>query len=296
MRLAPSTLAVALLLAAGGNAAAHDFWAEPSTYTPKAGDEVAVRLRVGDHFTGEEFPRSERHCERFLLLGAEGAVAIPGKDQGRPAGRVLTEHAGLQWIVYRSRDSVTTVPPAIFPAYLEAEGLAQDLAEWRAVDPEGKRAVREAFSRCVKALVNVGGAPRPEAGGELRGGADPKAAGFDRVVGLKLEIVPEANPLALKPGEELPVRLQWEGKPLADRQVSALSARDPRHPVRARTDAAGRARLKLPHAGVWLVKSVHLERAGPDEPLDYRSTWSALTFEMPALPPPIDAAANSPAG
>ena len=219
------------------------------------------------------------------MLGPGDPLPVAGKDQEFPAGRVTPATAGLHWIVYRSRDSETRVDAAIFARYLEDEGLTGMVAAWKALDPEAKAPMREAFSRCVKTLLHVGGGA---------GGREAKATGFDRVAGLKLEIVPQVNPLSLAPGDELPVLLLWDGKPLADQQVSALSAADPKHPVKARTDADGRARLKLDRAGVWLLKSVHLEGARPDERVHFRSTWTALTFDVPA-PPPAPPATDAPA-
>jgi uncharacterized GH25 family protein len=266
---------LAFVLACAGTARAHDFWAEPASHTPKAGEPLTIRLQVGDHFAGEEFPRSSRHCERFEVLDPAGvALAVAGKDKEKPAGQVTLSSAGLHWIVYRSRDSETSIEPAKFAEYLESEGLTRHVEAWKALDPERKNEVVEAFSRCVKTLVNVGA-----------GGRDPKSAGFDRVAGLKLEIVPEVNPLSLQPGDELPVLLRWDGKPLAEQQVSALSSADPKKPVKATTDADGRARLKLDRAGVWLLKSVHLERAAPTEKVHFRSVWTSLTFDLPAPPP-----------
>lgn len=294
MRALPTAAACVLSLTLAGNALAHDFWAEPASSTPKAGEPLLIRLRVGDHFVGDEFPRAARHCVRFDVLDADGTVLpVAGRDQQYPAGRVTLAAPGLHWIVYRSRESETSVPPATFAGYLEAEGLTSHLAEWKALDPEAKSPVREAFSRCVKALVNVVETPQPEAGEEPSKGEDAQPRGFDRIAGLKLEIVPETNPLALKPGDELPVLVRWDGKPLADQQVSALSSADPETPVKARTDANGRARLKLHRAGVWLLKAVHLERAAPDEPIQFRSTWAALTFDLPAPPPPLATAGTA---
>lgn len=276
-----SLLAVAGALAVAGPAAAHDFWIEPASHAPASGEPLALRLRVGDHFVGEEFPRSARHCARFELLGPSGPLLAAGEDQAHPAGTVTPPDAGLHWAVYRSHDSLADVSPRAFAGYLEEEGHTRLLSEWRASGPNPRVPVKEAFSRCSKALLNVGGADA---------GRARTAAGYDRVAGLDFEIVPEVNPLSLEPGSELPVRLLWNGKPLADQQIAALHAADPRQPVKARTDAEGRARLKLARAGLWLLKSVHLERTAPDDAVQYRSVWAALTFELPSPHPPPAAA------
>lgn len=273
---APRTtlLALGVLLTGASAVSAHDFWAEPAAYVVRVGEETVVRLRVGDHFAGDELPRMARHCLRFDLLAPDGARKLEGESGEQPAGRFTPTAPGLHWIVYRSAESLAEVEPQTFGPYLEAEGNGHWTDDWKAFDPRQAAPVKEAFSRCVKALVRVLPAPGAKAAGTVE-------AGFDAVAGLTLEIVPEANPLALQPGESLPVRLLWKGKPLADQQVSALSAERPDDPVLARTDAEGRARLLLARRGLYLLKSVHFARTREGEEARYRSTWAALTFELP---------------
>jgi uncharacterized GH25 family protein len=280
-RLPRSTAAFVLLLLGAAVAEAHDFWAVPATWEPRAGETFSVRLFVGDHFAGEEFPRSLRHAKRFEILTEKGVVPVAGEHMASPAGRVSVAEPGLAWVVYRSTESVATVEPATFAAYLEQEGNTRWLDDWIARDPERAQPVVEAFSRCVKALVHVGG----DAAG--RAADAPQHA---RVVGLALEIVPEVNPLSLRPGGTLPVRLLLEGRPLAGQRVAALHGAEPQTPRGSVTDTEGRATLVLDRPGVWLLKSVHLDRARPDEPFAYRSLWTSLTFELPA--PAATAAAD----
>src|ERR1700687_6087290 len=65
---------------------------------------------------------------------------------------------------------------------------------------------KEIYSRCAKSLIAIGG----DAG-----------SGHDRVLGLTLELIPEANPYTLAAGQELPVRLLYGGQPLAGAKVAA---------------------------------------------------------------------------
>jgi uncharacterized GH25 family protein len=142
---------------------------------------------------------------------------------------------------------------------VEEEGLATQLpAGW------WPRAATAAFSRSAKALVAVGGG----------------AAGFVRRLGLPLELVPEVDPTALG-GGDLPVVLLERGRPVAGVTVTALSWDDPFHPVRAVTDRDGRAVLRLPRGGAWLVKAVRFTAAPAGAAEDYRSVWASLTFETP---------------
>src|SRR5436190_1224337 len=55
---------------------------------------------------------------------------------------------------------------------------------------------------------------------------------------------------------------------------------------RGRSDGLGRAELRLPAAGVWLVKSVHMVRLEGTEAewqhAEWQSWWASLTFALPA--------------
>jgi len=297
MRAANILGAVAVSVALTGPAWAHDFWVEPASYEPTAGQELDLRLRVGDDFEGEEFPRSLRHVERFEVLGPVGPLAVSGEHMEFPAGRVTPTETGLHWVVYRSRDSIADVESEKFGPYLEEEGNDRWLNDWKALDLGQDKPVKESFSRCIKCLLRVRpaaqlsaaqpraaqlDAARPSAARlTTPAAADVAPARFDSRVGLKLEIVLGADPAALAPGAALPVSLLWDGQPLADAQVTARSSADPAHPLKVRTDAHGQALLRLDAPGRWLLKSVHLERTPPGEAAVYRSTWSALTLEMP---------------
>jgi uncharacterized GH25 family protein len=94
--------------------------------------------------------------------------------------------------------------------------------------------------------------------------------------------VPEASPAGLRPGADLPVRLLFQGKPLAGALVVAIPRDGPEAKVAARSDARGRVRLRLPRGGDWLVKAVHMVPAPRETGADWESFWASLTFRLPA--------------
>jgi uncharacterized GH25 family protein len=258
---------VAALLAFGcAPAAAHDFWIQPDDWTPAPDTLQRVWLRVGDEVPGESYPRTPAHIQRFVLVGPDGTSEVEGQVGADPAGVAELDGAGLYLIGYESNASEAELDAAKFESYLRDEGLDDGLRR-HAARPDGLAMVREAFSRCAKALLRVGDAP---------------SAGYDRVLGFTLEIVPGADPYALAPGGELPVRVLYDGAPLAGVQVSARPADGSEHRIVARTDEEGRARLPLDRAGVWLVKSVHIIGDPPGRAAEWESFWASLGFELPA--------------
>jgi uncharacterized GH25 family protein len=257
------------LLVLGATAVAHDFWIEPLDTHPQAGGVLALRLRVGQDLQGDPVARAGDKIERFFAMGPAGelpAVGLEGKD---PAGHVRVEKPGLYVIGYRSKHSFVELEPEKFLLYLTDEGLEAIIGQ-RVERGEATQKARERYSRCAKAIVATRGASEVQ--------------GFDRDLGLTFELIPEKNPCLIAPGGELPVRVQFEGKPIADVQVAAMCAADPGDRVVRRSDAGGHVTLPLARAGFWLVKSVHMLRSPDQQQAEWESFWASLTFDTTREP------------
>jgi len=260
-----AAIAIAISLSAYAPAVrAHDFWIEPSTFTPRAGETVTLRLLVGERLVGEPLPRNDALITSFVTSGPGGTAPVLGRDGLDPAGFVTPDQPGLHVVGYRSRPSTVELEPGQFASYLEAEGL-QSIASLRAARGESDRPVKERFSRCAKALLAAG---------------SPPVAGSDAPLGLTLELVAEKSPAALSPGDTLPLRLTFDGRPIAGVLVSALSVSSSTANVAARSDADGRVALPLAAPGAWLVKAVHMIALPPGDDAQWESFWASLTFRI----------------
>ncbi|HVT60158.1 MAG TPA: DUF4198 domain-containing protein [Thermoanaerobaculia bacterium] len=262
---------------------AHDLWIEPSRFACPVGGRLAVRLRVGQQFQGDPFPRDPQYLARFSAVGSGGEVPIPGVAGTDPAGFLLPSSPGLFLLVYASHHAAAELDAAKFEKYLADEGL-EKISAWRAGHGKSGAPGKEIYSRCAKALITVGDA-QPAAGSQ---------SGYERALGLTLELVPERNPTALPPGRALPVRLLYRGAPLAGAKVVAMLKSPPERPplqVAGRTDRAGRVELRLAvggpgrsagtFPGVWLIKAVHMVPAPAGSGADWESFWASFTFELP---------------
>ena len=249
------------------SSAAHDFWIEPSTFRPEAGEVVDLSLRVGEGFGGEPVVRSRAAIERFVLVEASGDRSVGGVEGADPAGRIRVMERGLPVAAFQSRGTKIELEAGKFEGYLAAEGLDHVRAARRASGTTGSPG-REVYSRCAKALLEVGAA----ADGTTR---DPTAT---RPIGLTLEIVPEATVLDAGAEEPIGFRVLYEGRPLAGALVTALHQGRPDLARAVRSDSAGRVAFTLPGSGPWLVKSVHMIAAMPRSDYDWESFWASLTF------------------
>jgi uncharacterized GH25 family protein len=100
-------------------------------------------------------------------------------------------------------------------------------------------------------------------------------------VGLPLELVAEKNPYGLAVGDPLPVRVMYQGQPLAGVLVKCFNRNNPKSPELVRSDAQGQAQCGLVHGGHYLISAVHMTRAKPADKADWVSMWATLTFVRP---------------
>lgn len=249
-RAASAALGALLASLLASSASAHDFWIELSSARAAPGEPVAARLLVGDGLAGEPYPRNPAHFTRFWAASRAGEQPLTGRSGADPAGLFAPRASGVHAVGYASRPTLSALEPGKFEAYLDQEGLAR-------VAPG-----RELFSRCAKALLPVGDGP---------------SEGWDRVLGLTLELVPERDPFAQAKGGELPVRLYYEGAPLAGALVEAMH--DGAAASAGRTDADGRVTLRVAAPGLWVVAAVHLTAAPPGLGAEWESFWASLSFE-----------------
>lgn len=249
--------------------AGHEFWIQPSSFSPPADSVVQLGLRVGDGFPGEPVKRNPDRIVRFFARGPKGEEDVLGVSGRDPAGMLKVTQPGLMQVGYRSNHAFVQLDAEKFEAYLREEGLDAILA-LRKERGESDKPGKEAYSRCAKAILLVGGSAT----------ADEKLR-IDAPLGLTLELVAGVVPATLKPGDELPVRLLHDGKPLGGVLIKAYPGGSAVAAVRVRTDAAGQARLKLPQAGVWMLAAVHMQAAPAGVDADWESTWASLTFELP---------------
>lgn len=262
-RLAAGCLALAL----AGRLAAHDMWIEPSTFFPENGENVAVRLRVGQDMLGDPLPRDSSLINQFFVQNAAGKKPLAGREGRDPAGVLRGGEPGLLVLGYRSNRSNTEQTVEKFSRYLKEEGLDAVAAQMARRKP-GADMVRELYSRCAKSLLQTG---------------TPKAGEADSALGFTLELVAERDPYLLHAGDMLPIRLTYEGKPLAGALVVAMNRMNPMQKLTARTDKAGRVRFRMNGDGMWLIKAVHMVPAPAESKADWESFWASLTFEQSAL-------------
>lgn len=179
----------------------------------------------------------------MFSAGATLNLKTAGKDGQTPVAQVTVESAGNYLIAMERNWSAITRDAGKFTEYLREEGLDSIIAQ-REQSGEANKEARERYSRYLKALVQAGSRHDET---------------YRRKIGFTLEIIPQANPYRLKPGDALKVKVLFEGKPLPHAKVfvDSREAGDTRR-QEVKTSGDGIAAFKIDRPGLWLLRLVHI--------------------------------------
>ena len=73
--------------------------------------------------------------------------------------------------------------------------------------------------------------------------------GFDRVLGHRLELIPNVDPFAIAVGGSIPVTVYFEGKPLSNATVEIGDDKSAERGPEQKTDSKGVVRVRVDHRG-----------------------------------------------
>jgi nickel transport protein len=103
---------------------------------------------------------------------------------------------------------------------------------------------------------------------------------WSKSVGLRFEIVPEKDPLSLRPGDALPVQVLLDAKPVEGVALKIGTAGHPDPKGLPKSDKDGKVSLVIPEAGFQVIAAaIKVPRQG-DPDADVLSLSSSLTFEV----------------
>ncbi len=282
------TALVACLLGLASGVQAHEFWFTPIASPQAVGDSVTLRLEVGEFFSGEAAGFSLPTTQALRHFATGQAVQdlrpfLPAQEREAEVALAL-DTAGTHLLAYDSTPQRITLEAGKFNAYLHDEGL-DFVKTYREKTGTTNQATRERYRRHIKTLIAVGPVP-----------TDVQA--MDQTYAIhasqRLEITPLQNPLALAPGDALPIRIVFDDKPLAGALVKAWHKhRGQLVMIRATTSDAGKVEFNLPYAGDWMLSVVHMIPAvdsDAEEGVDWDSFWGNLSFHLAPQPAAFGAA------
>lgn len=263
-------LLLVVAVAGAASASAHDLWLQLGAFALPKGGDVQLSVLVGHGNARDNWGvRSDRIIYlRNLAPNGQVTDLMPLIKPNTAAPWVTLRFAqpGTHVVVMQSSPSRSDLPAARFNAYLQEEGLTEVIAHRRKTGATGREG-KEVYSRRAKALVHVGSTDRNA----------PSSA--TTRIGFALEIVPGRDPYLLRRNEALPVRVYYEGKPLAGALVKLTDLdADSKPTAMQRTDNTGSAQFRLPQPGKWMLNVVWSKPISGDQAADFQTIFSSLSF------------------
>ena len=268
-------LAPIVLILGAAPAMAHDFWIQPERFAVAVAAPVAFDLLVGHGSFRQRWGVDTARVVRFDVIGPTGRSdrrRVLHTTSGDDDGTLTFGEPGVHVVVLESKPAISVLPAIRFNDYARLEGLTPAIAQRTRL---GQNATdgREFYSRRAKALIRVGAVAADQ-------------GHVTRPTGLKLEIVPQKNPYALKSGEALPVQILYEGRPLPGATVKLNNLDFDAEPIAIRlSDSNGRAAFNIPQRGRWQLNVIWTKPITGNRTADFDTTFSSLTFGYEASKP-----------
>lgn len=254
--------------------AAHDFWLQPARFWTSPGVQVPMTFLVGHGVARQRSSIAKDRYSLFRALGPRGLVDRKSEltlGQASDAALGFTQ-PGTYVVAFSTTNVASDLPALRFNDYATAEGLTLVLQQ-RAATDTATRPGRELYSRRGKALIQVGAAGRL---------AQPYVTA---PVGLALEIVPLISPYALGNSRVLPVRVLYQGRPLAGAMVKLNNLAADAEPVEKHlTDSNGVASFAARRSGDWQLNVVWSQPMAGNRLADFFTTFSSLSFGFSGSP------------
>ena len=249
--LVTGTLLLTGLIVAGP-VQAHFPWINLSDYTPDNGANLNLTVNYGHHYPLDGFLKKEDVESVELTCTNSKAPAI-----------VHTSDLELQSEEALSQEGAYIVSALQKSGYYTKTTSGSVKTSKKGVDG----VIRCSRShKCMKAIANVG-----------KGGA------VDTVVGHPLEIVPLENPINLKAGDYLPIRVIADGEPYSGDVLATyagFSTDNNTFAYATKTDKEGLGRIRILQPGIWLIKVTREVPYADTTECDVESYVGTLTFAV----------------
>lgn len=262
-RINSVSLLVFLLLALP--LAGHEFWLQPQQYLFSRTDEVNIRFRVGEHFTGENWKGNRQKINILQLYYADVTDDLSdalSEDEGDSLQFSIHEE-GTVMVAFNSSNAFIELDAAAFTTYLEEEELYNAI-DLRKHLNETDSAGREYYQRSVKTIVQVGAF---------------KTNIYKKQTGLPVDLIPLSHPYQLKNGDSITVQALFKGQPLSNAKIRTWHKLPTGVTSKSySSNSKGEIRFPVTTSGEWMVSCVQMIRLEDDDKANWQSYWGSLTW------------------
>ncbi|WP_066851803.1 DUF4198 domain-containing protein [Halodesulfovibrio spirochaetisodalis] len=241
----------AFLLMTTALASAHEFILVPEQWKSYHADQQVPFSLASSH--------SFMHSEE---LEAKESVAASYE------GDAVTLHPNKAYLTWDGRVTLKSGNAAVIAAHRKGEIWSKTTSGWKKGDKSTLKGVilTRKYEKFAKSILPVEG----------------KTAKFDRAVGHLLEIIPVDNPLTAHAGDEIRVKVLYNGKPVAPENVFATyqGFTDTENTYAYTTEpyGDGMAKIRISNPGLWMIRVQHVAEGNGDK---YESHVLRATLTFP---------------
>ena len=246
-------------------ALAHEFWLEPQQYIFSRTEEINIRFRVGEAFTGDNWKGNRDKVNELKLYYADIVDDLSDaltEDEGDSLQFSIHEE-GTAMVTFNNINSFIELEAEKFNAYLAEDGL-QSAIDYRQQQNETDSMGRELYQRSVKTIVQVGAL---------------KTTVYKKQTNLPIDIIPLSHPYQLNDGDTLTVKVLFKGGPLANTKIRTWhklpgTVTD----TSMMSNEKGEISFPVTTSGEWMVSCVTMLRITDDPHAQWQSYWGSLTW------------------
>jgi hypothetical protein len=248
---------------------AHEVWLTPHSYYGKAQTQVQVDILNGQNFVGDALRYRPNKIEALGFLTETDMLPVTGRLGDQPAIQTRTPMAGQNILIYQSQ------PEKLF--YKKFDKFADfvtEKADKTLLEIHRKLGLPEAgfteiYTRFAKTLL-------------VRD--ITKEGQLDRYSGMEVEFVLEKTWLHKGAATSLPIRIFYQGRPLAGAKVTVFEkSPDSKTSRKIHIADKGGYVYVMPVSGYeYLIDHVTIRPIEPDKNIYgavWESLWASLTFK-----------------
>ena len=250
--LLATSLVLALVVCGAGMVDAHEIVIKPGACAAAVGKAVPFGVHSAHVFIESEELETPADVKAFVLADGKPVEVKLAPDQKTFVfdGVATFAKPGAGMILVHRLPQVWSLTPEGMK-----KGTKKDL-------PGATKS--NLYEKFAKAIVPVGGSD----------------TGFDAVVGQKLELVPLTDPTKVKVGQDMDVKVLYDGQPTPAVVLATYDGftKNPNtYAYYTETGDNGVAKVRITHPGLWMVRT-EVKGAAADGAVDQEALRSTLTF------------------
>lgn len=245
---------------------AHEFWLEPQRYIFSRGEEINIRLKVGEGFKGENWSGNREKINLLQLYYSDvvdSSLHQHISDEKGDSLQFSIFEEGTAMVVFNNLNTYIELEPQKFLEYVTEDGLTNAI-DYRKEYNESDSVGREYYQRSVKTIVQIGAL---------------KTDVYKKQTPLPLDIIPQSHPYAVSGKQLMKMKILFNKEPLSQHKIRVWHKMpDGVTDSSYTSDENGIISFTVEPKGEWMVSCVNMIRLEDDPKAQWQSYWGSCTW------------------